>query len=448
MTTTTIADPDAQAAEIADSLMPLPYENRITRLRNILPRLSEDIAGRLSYAWELWARPDQLPPPEPWSTWLVLAGRGFGKTRVGSEWIRARVSSGRARRIALVAKSPHEADNIMVRGESGILAASPPWERPHWEPSKRQLTWPNGSIAHVFSAYEPNQLRGPQFDTAWCDELAAWEYLEDTWNNLAFALRLGPDPRRLITTTPKPIAILRDLITQPEVRATGGATYDNDSNLDPAFINSIRARYEGARAGLQEIHAHILEESEDALWRRDWIEEARVQQAPDDLNFIVIAIDPAVSTNPKSAETGIIVAGSAIGCDEDPRAYVLADESGRYTPKAWAEKAIELFHQYEANIIIGEANNGGDLIMQTLRSTPGGDRVPYTHVRATLSKRVRAEPVSSRYEQRKVHHVGAFPQLEDQLCTWSRDSHQSPDRLDALVWAIHHLTNRPTLRIY
>ena len=269
---------------------------------------------RVKYDWPLWARDEQLPPDDlpgdPWHIWLLLAGRGFGKTRVGAEWVRARAESGRSRRIALIARTPHEAETVMVNGESGILAVCPPWNRPNWEPTKRRLTWPNGATAFVFSSYEPDQLRGPQFDAAWCDELASWQYPQLTWDNLAFGLRLGPSPKCVVTTTPKPIDIVRELAKRKDVILTTGSSYDNSRNLPTGYIQAIRRRYEGTTAGQQEIHAQLLKEADGALWKREWIDDHRIESLPDDIYRTTVAIDPAVTYNPRrSDETGIIVAG-------------------------------------------------------------------------------------------------------------------------------------------
>ena len=398
------------------------------------------------YTWPLFARPNQLPPDGAWVVWLLLAGRGFGKTRTGAEWVRARAESGRASRIALIARTPADVRDIMIQGESGLLNVSPPWLRPEYEPSKRKLTWPNGAAAYLFSSYEPDQLRGPQFDAAWCDELASWEYPRETWDNLAFALRLGTDPRCVVTTTPKPIALLRDLVASPEVRVTRGTSYDNEENLTDLFFSQIRSRYEGTRTGRQEIYAELLDQAEDALWHRQWIDDARIAAQPDDLERIVVAIDPAVSSNPRSSETGIVVAG----IDHQRRCYVLADGSGRMTPNTWANRAISLFNQFKADRIIGETNNGGDLVKQVLINVGAHRTVPFRAVNASRGKYARAEPIAALYEQGKVHHVGLFPDLEDQMCTWTPHSsaESSPDRIDALVWALSQLYNRRPMRIY
>ena len=296
-------------ATITARLIQMPFVSRLPVLKSVLPELPTGLAQSMNYRWLLWARPTQLPPDNPWNIWLLLAGRGFGKTRTGAEWVRARVESGLSSRIALVARSPHEVRDIMIQGESGILSVCPPWNMPTWESTKRRLTWPNGATAFAFSSYEPDQLRGPQFDAAWCDELASWQYPQNTWDNLAFGLRLGADPRCVVTTTPKPLDILRELTTRPDVKITQGSTYDNTGNLTPAYINHIH-RYEGTQTGLQEIYAQLLKEADGALWKREWIDRHRIDSAPEDIEYRVVAIDPAVTFDPsRSDETGIIVAG-------------------------------------------------------------------------------------------------------------------------------------------
>ena len=420
--------------------------DRLNSIRSVRSNLSEDARIPLSYRWPLIARNNQTPPDGLWTAWILLAGRGFGKTRTGAEWVRSQVESGRAGRIALVARTPAEIRDTMIQGPSGLLSICPPWNMPEYESTKKKLTWPNGATAFLFSSYEPDQLRGPQFDAAWCDELASWKYPRDTWDNLAFALRLGLDPRCVVTTTPKPIALLRELVVRPDVRVTRGTTYDNEDNLAPSFYSSIRSRYEGTRTGRQEIHADLLDQSEDALWERQWIDDSRVKSAPDSLVEVVVAIDPAVSSNPRSDETGIVVAG----VDSDKRCYVLADGSGRMTPNTWAERAIALYDKHSADRIIGETNNGGDLVQEVLRTASGGNIFRFLAVNASRGKYARAEPIAALYEQGKVHHVGTFPELEDQMCTWTPKgpADVSPDRMDALVWAVTQLINRRITRIW
>ena len=423
-------------SRVAGHLGHLPKSQRAACLETIMSDLHRREAMELKYAWPLHARDSQLPPKEDWDTWMILAGRGFGKTRTGAEWVRAQVESGAAKRIALVARTLPEAQSIMVHGESGIINISPPWDKPTYEPSKRKLTWRSGAFALAFSSHEPDQLRGPQFDAAWCDELASWEYPAQTWDNLTFALRLGRRPRSVVTTTPKSIELVRTLTNGPGVHVTRGTTFDNKDNLAPAFFNGIIEQYDGTRIGQQEIYAELIDEDEDAIWKREWIEKARLSSHPP-ISRIVVAIDPAMSTKPNSSETGIVVVGADM---RRKHAYVLADESGRLTPNSWALRAAHLFDKFNATRIIAEDNAGGDMVKSTLKNAVERT-LPYKGIKARRGKYIRAEPVAALYEQGRVHHVGRFPQLEDQMCTWTPDlgpSH-SPDRADALVHAITEL---------
>ena len=399
-------------------------------------------ASEALHLWPLWARDSQIAPPGDWSVWLLMAGRGFGKTRTGAEWVRARVESGMSKRVALVARTPADVRDVMIEGDSGLLKVCPPWNRPRYEPTKRRLTWPNGAFALAFSSHEPDQLRGPQFDAAWCDELASWEYPRETWDNLAFGLRLGTRPQCVVTTTPRPMELLRELMERDDVHVTRGSTYENRGFLASSFIRQIERRYQGTDTGRQEIFAELLDEAEGALWRREWITHA---EAAPDLNRVVVAIDPAMSSRPSSDETGVIVAGT----DGDLVGYVLEDGSGRMSPDEWARHAIGLFDRHRASRIIGERNNGGDLVGAVLKTASGGRRLPIRLVTASVGKYARAEPVAALYQQRRVLHVGSFPKLEDQLCTWEPGSGTSPDRMDALVWALSDLiTDRRTARIW
>ena len=378
-------------------------------------------------------------------TWLLLAGRGFGKTRSGAECIRDQVIHHRRRRIALVAPTAADARDVMVEGESGLLAIGPPQQRPQYEPTKRRLTWPNGAIATTYSADEPERLRGPQHDAAWCDEIASWRYPE-AWDMLMFGLRLGPDPRVVVTTTPKPVKIIRELLTDPTTVVTRGSSYENRANLADAFFAQIIRKYEGTRLGRQEIEAELLDDVPGALWNRTRLEELRwpLSKSVPDLVRIVVAIDPATTSGEDADETGIIVAGK----DGGGRGYVLADGSGHYTPTEWAQLAIALYRQHKADRIVAEVNNGGDMVEATLRMID--PNVPYTAVHASRGKVVRAEPVAALYEQQpgRVFHVGTFPTLEDQMCAFTTDFDRktagfSPDRVDALVWAFSDLLVEP-----
>ena len=410
--------------------------------------LTPDQAVSILHDWRFWARPNQLPPAGDWRVWMLLAGRGFGKTRTGAELVRVRAASGAARRIAFVGATAADVRDVMVEGESGILAISPAGQRPRYEPSKRRLTWPNGAIATLFSADEPERLRGPQHDLAWCDELAAWRYPE-AWDMLMFGLRLGRDPRAVVTTTPRPTPLIRTLLADPTVVVTCGRTAENRGNLAPAFLEQIVRRYQGTRLGRQELDGEILEDMPGALWSRALIEAARATAAPE-LARIVVAIDPAAVSGEQADETGIVVAGAAAG----GRGYVLADVSGRYAPAEWARAAIAAYRAHAADRIVAEVNNGGEMVEATLRMIDPD--VPFRAVRAARGKTARAEPVAALYEQGRVRHVGAFPQLEDQMCAFvpgaggdfrggfARGARGgSPDRVDALVWALTELLVEP-----
>jgi predicted phage terminase large subunit-like protein len=381
--------------------------------------------------WHRIRRPSQAPPAGDWRTWLILAGRGWGKTRTGAEWVLDRVEGG-ARRIALVARTAADIRDVMIEGESGILACASESQRPTYEPSKRRLTWPNGAIATAYSADQPSLLRGPQHDSAWADELAAWEHADETWAMLMFGLRLGADPRVCVTTTPRPTQEIRDLVGQATTALTRGSTMENADNLAPGFLEEIVRRYEGTRLGRQELYAEILDDTPGALWTRAMLEAAYVDAAPE-LVRVVVAIDPAATAHEESDETGIVVAGRGV----DGHAYVLADRSCRMSPDGWARRAVAAFDEHQADRIVAEVNNGGDMVEAVVRTVRPG--VPYRKVHATRGKRLRAEPVAALYEQGRVHHVGRLPELEDQLTSWTPEDAGSPDRLDALVWAITEL---------
>ncbi len=413
-------------------------------LSKVLPSLNNERAAKLLYDWSIWARSSQRMPDDDaltpagmrWETWLILAGRGFGKTRTGAETVRAEVEAGRASRVAFIAPTAADARDVMVDGESGILAVSPPWFKPVYEPSKRRLTWPNGARATMYSAEDPESLRGPQHDLAWPDELAAWTYATETWDMLSFGLRLGKRPRAIVTTTPKPINLIRQLIKSPRTLITRGSTYENKANLAPSFISAIQEKYEGTRLGRQEIFAELLEDVPGALWQRHMF-ESKLHNAPA-LSRIVVAVDPAVTSGESSDETGVIVAGKGA----DGRAYVLRDASGRETPHGWAQIVSRLFNEYSADRVVAEVNNGGDMVEMTLRTA--SPDIPYKKVHASRGKRTRAEPIAALYEQGKVTHLHGLEALEDQLCGFVPDIRDGPDdRVDALVWALSELMLEP-----
>ena len=390
----------------------------------------------------VFAHTHQFPPDfagngEPWTTWLILGGRGSGKTRAGAEWVRATALSDPNARIALVGETERDTREVMVEGVSGLLAVHPHDERPHWTPTRRQLEWPNGALAQAFSAEEPESLRGPQFSAAWCDELAKWRHAEPTFDMLQFGLRLGERPRQVITTTPRPIALLKRLIADPSTAMTRAGTVANACNLAPSFIETILSRYSGTRLGRQEIDGEIIEQRDGALWSRAQLELCRTDMAPP-LTRVVVAIDPPGSATKQADACGLVAAGRG----EDGRVYVLADETASgLSPQAWATKAISLWRRVQADALVAEVNFGGDMVRAVIWAA---DRsVPVMTVRATRGKYVRAEPVAQLYEQGRVRHVGAFPALEDEMCDfglYGLSSGRSPDRLDALVWAITALT--------
>lgn len=360
--------------------------------------------------------------------WLIMAGRGMGKTRAAAEFTLREIKAERARRVALVAKTPADARDVMIEGDSGLLSISPPWDKPLYEPSKRRLTWNSGATALVFSSKEPDQLRGPQYDLAWGDEIRTWYYPQETWDNLLFGLRAGEHPRVVVTTTPLPLSVIKKIMKAPDTVITTGTTYENRANLAPSFFRQIISKYEGTRLGRQEINAELLEDVPGALWNRSII---KYKPAPE-LVRVVIAIDPAATSTEGSNETGIIGVGKGI----DGHGYILTDRSARVSPDRWAQRAIQAFDDFKADRVIGEVNNGGEMVGLTIKTVRD---VPYKAVHASRGKQARAEPVAALYEQGKVFHVKPFEELEDQLVTWTPESGESPDRLDALVWAITEL---------
>lgn len=428
------------SASLMSSLASLPEEKR----RQVLERaeLTEREAEALRWDWRFRGRPKQLPPEGRWFVWLLLAGRGFGKTRAGAGWIHERAMNGdEGRWIALVAETPGDARDDMIEGPGGILRNTPPWERPDYEPSKRRLTWPTGAYATVYSGAHPEQLRGFSGDTAWCDEFAAWKYPKQAWNNLLYGVRES-DPKICVTTTPKPITPLKTLVEKDWCATVRGSSYENRDNLAEEWFESVIQDMEGTRQGRQEIHAEILDDAPGALWKRKWLEESRDTRAPKDvakqLFRVVVAVDPAGSTSDEASETGIVVCG----IDERTPAhgYTLDDRSDRMSPNEWGREAVAAYRHFDADAIVGEVNYGGDMVEHVISTVD--PNVPYREVRATRGKKVRAQPVASLYESDppRVHHVGTFEELEDQMCTWDPESSEaSPDRLDALVWAYHEL---------
>lgn len=413
-------------------------------MKKILSNYDDETAYRLLRDWSFRARDEQLPPPGDWLTWLFMAGRGAGKTRSGAEWCRDKIKHNH-KRIALIAPTASDARDVMVEGESGILSVCHPEDTdsdgnvtgvPLYEPSKRRLTWKNGALATLYSAEEPERLRGPQHECGWCDELAAWKYARETWDMFQFGLRLGKHPQAMVTTTPKPLTLLREILADKNTVVSTGSTLANKDNLAPSFLKAILDKYQGTRLGQQEIYAHLLDEAEGALWTRDMVEKAYIPEKKFDIELkrVVVAVDPAVTSKAESAETGIVV----VGLGHDHRGYLLEDFSGRHTPNEWARKTIAAFHQWNADLIIAEGNQGGELVRSNIRTA--WHNAPVKLVHASRGKQARAEPVAALYEQGKCSHVGAYKELEDQLVTWEPMSGlPSPDRLDALVWGFTEL---------
>ena len=392
-----------------------------------------------SLLWrEVYARPEQIEPSELGHNgkfiWLAKCGRGFGKTRMFSEWVIEKAREG-YKNISLVGAAADEVRVIMIEGESGILACSPDDFYPDYQPSKKELIWPNGAKAQIFYGTEPEKARGAQSDLIWGDELCKWKYPQETLDNLLLGLRLGKNPLCGLSTTPKPTKAIRDLVKRDDIIVTGGNTFDNAINLADPFMQTIIAKYKGTRLEKQEIYAQILEDNPNALWHRDWIDRSRVVTAPS-LDRIVVAIDPAASHDEESSnETGIIVTGKS-KINKIDHYYVIDDFTIIGTPEQWAQRAITAYHKHQADKIVAEKNNGGDMVQSTL--TNADKTVPVKLVWASRGKITRAEPVSLLYEQGRVHHVGTFEALEDQQCEWV-PGEPSPDRMDALVWAITEL---------
>jgi phage terminase large subunit-like protein len=422
----------------------------------ILARLTPEKAEELKYDWRFWGRPDQLTPDGDWLVWLILAGRGWGKTRTGVECVRAEVEAGRAGRIAIVAETAADARDVIAEGPSGFLSIGPPEKRPLYESSKRRFTWPNGAIGTLYNATEPDQLRGPQHDFAWCDELAKWSYAkpgtgssqrslgQETWDMLQFGLRAGRNPRSVVTTTPRPVKLVRSLLAAPRTHITRGTTMDNAANLAPDFVRTIRARYAGTRIGRQELNAEVLDDVPNALWTLAMFDKDGFRRQRPDMARVVVSVDPsgARGADDEGADSiGIIVAGKGV----DGRAYVLADRTCRLSPAGWGRRAVEAYREFHADRIIAERNFGGAMVESTIRNVD--PNVSYKEVTASSGrgKIVRAEPAAALYEQTRVSHSGPvaeFEMLEAQMCAFTTTGFigdGSPDRVDALVWALDEL---------
>ena len=435
----------------AQTLRELPDAEVAAALKQLGPEKTEE----LQHSWEFWARPEQLEPKGNWNVWVALAGRGWGKTRAGAEWVRHRIKKG-DKIVHCVAPTKGDVRRVMVEGDSGLINVcwkgdksyrGSPLGLPIWSPTNNTLTWENGAKAVFFSAEDPERLRGPQAYSAWTDELCAWRNAQETWDMLQFGLRLGRRPQVFVTTTPKTTKLIRNILDDDKTTVSTGSTYDNAANLADTFLDAVRKTYEGTRLGRQELYAEILDEASGALWNRTLLASCEVDK--DDvptLNRIVVSIDPAVTANAESDMTGIVVAG----VDVNGRAYVLEDHTGRYTPQQWASKAVELYREHMADRIVAERNQGGDMVRHTLHTED--ETVPVKLVHASRGKMARAEPVSALYEQDKVRHVRGLNDLEDQMVQWEPlGSTGSPDRLDALVWAITDLSlngyAKPTLKL-
>lgn len=406
--------------------------------------LSDQTLAALPWLFEFWALPHQLPPEGAWKTWVVMGGRGAGKTRAGAEWVRAEVEGarptdpGRARRVALVGETLDQVREVMIFGESGIIACCPPDRKPEWQAGRRRLEWPNGAVAEVFSAHEPDSLRGPQFDAAWVDELAKWKKGQETWDMLQFALRLGEHPRQVVTTTPQNVAVLKAVMRNPSTVLTHAPTEANRAYLAASFLDEVRTRYAGTRLGRQELDGILLEDAEGALWSNAGLEAARVEAAPP-LDRIVVAVDPPVTGGAQSDECGIVVVGVEMkGAPQEWRAFVLEDASvAGASPDQWARAAVAARDRHGADRIVAEVNQGGDLVAQVIRSID--PLVPVKAVRASRGKVARAEPVAALYEQGRIRHLRGLGLLEDQMARMCLQGYQgkgSPDRVDALVWAV------------
>jgi len=419
------------------------------KLAEALASLTEAEAEQLLHDWRFFARPEQVAPGGDWQVWAFVAGRGAGKTRAGAEWARERVMAG-CSRLALIAPTAADARDVMVEGDSGILSVC--WAndrdhrgnligRPSYEPSKRRLTWANGAMATTYSADEPERLRGPQHDAGWCDELAAWNYAQDAWDMFMFGLRLGSDPRAMVTTTPKPIPLLRQIMGAETTVVTRGSTYANRANLAPSFLDKIVTRYEGTRLGRQELLGEILDDYAGALWTRDMIDAAKRDAKVPDMQRVVVAIDPSgtAGADDEGDSIGIVVAGRGV----DGLAYVLADRTCKLSPDGWGRRAVAAYREFKADRIVAERNFGGAMVQHVIRTVD--KQAAYREVTASRGKVVRAEPIAALYEQGRVKHVAGMEALEDQMCAMTGEGflgEGSPDRVDALVWALTDLMTK------
>lgn len=424
-------------SERADYLLSLKPRRR----KAALARLDKEQKFALRHYWQLWAHEGQAWPEGQWQRWMIMAGRGFGKTRAGAEWVRWIAEHDPFARIALVGASLGEARAVMVEGESGVLAISPPEKRPRFEPSKRQVCWPTGATATLYSAAEAESLRGPQHSHAWCDEVAKWDAAggraEAAWDNLAMGLRLGDWPQVLATTTPRAVPLVRRLLADPELRLTRGTTFDNKNNLPSGFVSAVQRDYGKSLLGRQELHGELVDDLPGALWTRALIESCRGVGASAPASRVVIGVDPPASA--EGGACGIVV----VALGEDGVARVLADASVRKaSPERWARAVAAAAEAWQADRVVAEANQGGDMVASVLRAADVA--LPLRLVHASRGKAARAEPVAALYEAGRVRHAGCFPELEDELCGLLPGGEyqgpgRSPDRADALVWALAEL---------
>lgn len=412
----------------------------------VLAPFSEAELEALEWDWRFWARPEQIAPDGDWNTWLILAGRGFGKTRSGAEWVRETVNSGKVRNIALVAETQKDLEDVMVFGASGIANVFPDHQRPTITRKPIRVTFHNGAQAFGYNGTEPDQLRGPQFGAAWLDEFAKYRYAQEIWDQLSFTLREGVHPRALITTTPRPVPVLKDIIADPSTTVTRGRTADNRANLPARFLEAVHRKHEGTRLGRQELEAEILDDLPDALWPRELLDQCKHRGALPEMKRIVVAVDPSGTKGKDAAKTEDMALGDDIGISVagiglDDIGYILADRTCNLSPDGWGNVAARAYHEFGADMIVAERNFGGAMVEHVIRTV---DRnVPFKEVVASRGKIVRAEPVAALYEQHRVRHAGALSELEDQLADFSRSEgyigRGSPDRADAAIWAITEL---------
>ena len=409
-----------------------------------LASLTDNELEALPYLFDFWALEHQLPPAGDWRTWVILGGRGAGKTRAGSEWVRDAVegsrplAAGRARRVALMGETYDQVRDVMIEGDSGIIACSPPDRRPQWKAGQRKLVWPNGAEAQAFSAHDFEALRGPQFDAAWVDELAKWKSAQEAWDMLQFGLRLGDKPQVVVTTTPRNVDVLKDILSRKSTVSTHASTEANRANLASGFLEEVMERYGGTRLGRQELEGLLLEDIDGAFWTTQVLDALRRDDMPK-FDRVIVGVDPAVTSKGASDETGIVVVGAVTkGPPKDWKAWVLEDATvAAASPSEWAKAVAGAYHRWNADRVVAEGNQGGDMIEAVLRQVD--PTVSYRKVTASRGKGARAEPVAALYEQGRVRHRRGLGELEDQMCRMSATGYAgkgSPDRVDALVWAI------------